>query len=155
MKPIPVYSVTEITIEEWLGAFAPQQKEQQNDHIYPSPVQQGTRSGERRVQTIQFTLQIVGPVGKTNHLNITIAQLNAIQEILEPVVTELKTPLRPMTKRQADILAKFYSKKYLTFWYVREVHPGQFEPWAHDLNDGLTVSSFYCGDAVNIIDTES
>ena len=31
--------------------------------------------------TIQFTLQIVGPVGKTNHLNITIAQINAIQKI--------------------------------------------------------------------------
>ena len=33
--------------------------------------------------TIQFTLQIAGPVGKTNHLNITITQLNAIQKILE------------------------------------------------------------------------
>lgn len=66
-------------------------------------------------ETIQFTLQIVGPVGKTNHLNITIGQLNAIQKILEPVVTELKTPLRPMTKRCADFLAKEYSKKYVTF----------------------------------------
>ena len=106
-------------------------------------------------KTIQFTLQIVGPVGKTNHLNITIGQLNAIQKILEPVVTELKTPRRPMTKRQADILAKFYSKKYLTFWYVREVHPGQFEPWAHSSNDARTVSSFYCGDVVNIINVEA
>ena len=106
--------------------------------------------------TIQFTLQIAGPVGKTNHLNITIAQLNAIQKILEPVITETKSvPKRFLTKRQADAWAKSFSKKYLTFWYVREVKPGQFEPWAHDLDDGLTVSSFYCGDAVNIIDVES
>lgn len=34
MKPIPVYNVTEITMEEW-GAFAPQQKEHHYDHIYP------------------------------------------------------------------------------------------------------------------------
>ena len=40
----------EINIEEWRGAFAPQQKEQQNDHIYPSTVRQGPRSGERRVR---------------------------------------------------------------------------------------------------------
>ena len=32
-------------------------------------------------ETIQFTLQIVCPVGKTNHLTITIGQLNAIQKI--------------------------------------------------------------------------
>ena len=107
-------------------------------------------------ETIQFTLQIVGPVGKTNHLNITIAQINAIQKILEPVVTETKlTPKRFHTKRRADFLAKEYSKKYLTFWYVREVKPGQFEPWAHDLDDGLTVSSFYCGDVVNIINVKA
>ena len=106
-------------------------------------------------EIIQFTLQIVGPVGKTNHLNITIGQLNRIQKILEPVVTELKTPLRPMTKRRAYFLAKEYSKKYLTFWYVREVHPGQFEPWAHSSNDAQTVSSFYCGDVVNIINVEA
>lgn len=67
-------------------------------------------------ETIQFTLQIVGPVGKTNHLSITIAQLNAIQKILEPVVTETKSvPKRPMTKTRADFLAKEYSKHYLTF----------------------------------------
>ena len=107
-------------------------------------------------ETIQFTLQIVGPVGKTNHLNITISQLNAIQKILEPVVTETKlTPKRFLTKKCADFLAKEYSKKYLTFWYVREVHPGQFEPWAHSSNDAQTVSSFYCGDAVNIIDIDA
>ena len=106
-------------------------------------------------KTIQFTLQIVGPVGKTNHLNITIGQLNRIQKILEPVVTGSVKIKRLMTKTRADFLAKEYSKKYLTFWYVREVHPGQFEPWAHDLDDGLTVSSFYCGDAVNIIDTDA
>ena len=107
-------------------------------------------------ETIQFTLQIVGPVGKTNHLNITISQLNAIQKILEPAVTETKSvPKRFLTKRQADFLAKSFSKKYLTFWYVREVKPGQFEPWAHDLDDGLTVSSFYCGDVVNIINVKA
>ena len=107
-------------------------------------------------ETIQFTLQIVGPVGKTNHLNITIAQLNAIQKILEPIITETKSvPKRFLTKRQADILSKSFSKKYLTFWYVREVEPGQFEPWAHDLNDALTISSFYCGDVVNIINVKA
>ena len=107
-------------------------------------------------ETIQFTLQIVGPVGKTNHLNITIGQLNAIQKILEPVVTGSVKIAKPfLTKRQADILAKSFSKKYLTFWYVRQISPLQFEPWAHDLDDGLTVSSFYCGDAVNIIDIDA
>ena len=106
--------------------------------------------------TIQFTLQIVGPVGKTNHLNITIAQLNAIQKILEPIVTETKSvPKRFLTKRQADILAKSFSKKYLTFWYVRQLSPLQFEPWAHSSNDAQTVSSFYCGDVVNIINVKA
>ena len=107
-------------------------------------------------ETIHFTLQIFGPVGKTNWMNINEVQLNAIQKILEPVVTETKSvPKRFHTKKRADFLAKEYSKKYLTFWYVREVHPGQFEPWAHDLDDGLTVSSFYCGDVVNIINTDA
>ena len=74
--------------------------------------------------TIQFTLQIVGPVGKTNHLNITIGQINAIQKILEPVITETKlVPKRFLTKKRADFLAKEYSKKYLTFWYVRQISP--------------------------------
>ena len=59
--------------------------------------------------TIQFTLQIAGPVGKTNHLNITIAQLNAIQKILEPVVTETKSvPKRFLTKSQADFYAQVF-----------------------------------------------
>ena len=50
------------------------------------------------------------------------------------------------TKEQADRLAKGYSLKYCTFWYVREVKPGEFEPWAHDLDDGCSVSCFYCGE---------
>ena len=52
---------------------------------------------------------------------------------------------RFLTKKQADRLAKEYSLKYCTFWFVREVKPGEFEPWAHDLDDGLTVNSYYCG----------
>lgn len=50
-----------------------------------------------------------------------------------------------MTKIQARIQACRYSDRYNTFWYVREVKPGWFEPWAHDLDDGLTVNSYYCG----------
>ena len=108
---------------------------------------------ELSAPTDTFVMKIRGPVGQTNWINITIAQLNAIQKILEPVVTETKSVPKPfLTKRQADVLAKSFSKKYLTFWYVRQISPLQFEPWAHDLNDGLTVSSFYCGDAVKIIE---
>ena len=50
-----------------------------------------------------------------------------------------------LTKSQAQIRARRYSHRYLTYWYVREVKPGEFEPWAHDLDDGLTVNSYYCG----------
>lgn len=49
------------------------------------------------------------------------------------------------TKLQADLLARGYSLKYSTVWYVREVKPGEFEPWAHDLEDGCTHSAFHCG----------
>lgn len=47
---------------------------------------------------------------------------------------------------QAKALAKKYSKKYLTFWYVREVKPGEFEPYAHSSGDDKTVAAYYCGD---------
>ena len=50
-----------------------------------------------------------------------------------------------MTKTQARVLAKRYSKKYLTFWYVREVSPEVFEPWAHSSDDQRTVAVFHCG----------
>lgn len=50
-----------------------------------------------------------------------------------------------MTKTQARVLAKRFSKKYLTFWYVREVSPGVFEPWAHCSDDQRTVAVFHCG----------
>ena len=46
---------------------------------------------------------------------------------------------------QAKRLAKRYSTKYLTFWYVRQVAADQFEPYAHDSGDAATVACFYCG----------
>ena len=46
---------------------------------------------------------------------------------------------------QARALACKYSNKYLTFWYVREVKPGVFEPYAHSSDDERTVATFYCG----------
>ena len=45
----------------------------------------------------------------------------------------------------AKRLAKKYSNMYLTFWYVREVQPGKFEPYAHSSDDEKTVACFYCG----------
>lgn len=50
-----------------------------------------------------------------------------------------------MPKFQARALARKYSRKYCTFWYVREVQPGIFEPWAHSSDDERTVACFYCG----------
>lgn len=50
-----------------------------------------------------------------------------------------------MTKTQAKALAKKYSLKYMTFWYVRETKPQEFEPWAHSSDDERTVATFYCG----------
>lgn len=50
-----------------------------------------------------------------------------------------------MPKSWARALARRYSRKYLTFWYVREVTPGKFEPWAHSSDDERTVATFYCG----------
>ena len=46
---------------------------------------------------------------------------------------------------QARAHARKYSNKYLTFWYVREVKPGVFEPYAHSSDDKRTVATFYCG----------
>lgn len=65
------------------------------------------------------------------------------EEQLEPVTDsgqEIKRPLG-RAKRSARLL----SRKYNTFWYVREVVPGQFEAWAHDSGDDKTVATFYCG----------
>ena len=50
-----------------------------------------------------------------------------------------------MTKIQARIQARRYSDRYNTFWYVREVSPGVFQPYAHHSDDARTVSTFYCG----------
>ena len=50
-----------------------------------------------------------------------------------------------MTKIQARIQARRYSDRYNTFWYVREVSPGVFQPYAHHSDDDCTVATFYCG----------
>lgn len=50
-----------------------------------------------------------------------------------------------MSFEDACIYARRYSKKYLTFWYVREVKPGHFEPWAHSSDDEMTKKCYYCG----------
>ena len=50
-----------------------------------------------------------------------------------------------MTKIQARIRARCYSDAYCTFWYVREVTPGVFQPYAHSSDDARTVVTFYCG----------
>ena len=50
-----------------------------------------------------------------------------------------------MTKIQARIQARRYSDRYNTFWYVREVSPGVFQPYAHNSDDDRTVATFYCG----------
>ena len=51
-----------------------------------------------------------------------------------------------MTKIQAHIQARRYSDRYSTFWYVREVSPGNFQPYAHHSDDDRTVATFYCGE---------
>ena len=51
-----------------------------------------------------------------------------------------------MPKSQARAKARKYSRQYLTFWYVREVKPGEFQPYAHHSDDERTVATFYCGD---------
>ena len=50
-----------------------------------------------------------------------------------------------MDKCVARAKARKYSKQYLTFWYVREVKPGDFQPYAHNSDDERTVAIFYCG----------
>ena len=49
-----------------------------------------------------------------------------------------------LSKVQARALAKRYSKKYMTFWYVRQLGD-KYEPWAHSSDDARTVATFYCG----------
>ena len=51
-----------------------------------------------------------------------------------------------MNKYVAKARARRYSKQYATFWFVREVSPGQFEPYAHSSEDKQTVVTFYCGE---------
>ena len=51
-----------------------------------------------------------------------------------------------MTKIQARIQARRYSDRYNTFWYVREVTPGVFQPYAHHSDDERTLATFYCGE---------
>lgn len=79
MKPIPVYTVTEITMEEWRRAFAPQQKEHHYDHIYQSTVRQGPGSRERNGQ---IKLQIRTDRNKSNWLNVTVEQYRKIELII-------------------------------------------------------------------------
>ena len=50
-----------------------------------------------------------------------------------------------MPKAQARAKARRYSRQYATFWYVREVTPGVFQPYAHNSDDERTVATFYCG----------
>ena len=50
-----------------------------------------------------------------------------------------------MTRSLACIKARQYSYRYSTFWYVREVSPGVFQPYAHHSDDDRTVATFYCG----------
>ena len=54
-----------------------------------------------------------------------------------------------MNKALACLKAKRYSRLYYTFWYVREVTPGNFQPYAHSSNDTKTVATFYCGQPFN------
>jgi hypothetical protein len=51
-----------------------------------------------------------------------------------------------MTLQEAKCFALKYSKQYMTFWYVRQVQPGDFQPWAHSSDDERTVATFYCGE---------
>jgi len=44
----------------------------------------------------------------------------------------------------ARALARRYSKQYFT-WYVREVSPGNFQPYAHDSGDSQTVAAYMSG----------
>lgn len=51
-----------------------------------------------------------------------------------------------MTLQHAKRDARYFSKKYLTFWYVRLVADNDYQPFAHDSDDDRTVACFYCGD---------
>lgn len=50
-----------------------------------------------------------------------------------------------MTLQKAKLQAKQLSKRYI-FWYVREVQPGVFEPYAHSSDDAQTVASYMQGE---------
>jgi hypothetical protein len=54
-----------------------------------------------------------------------------------------------MTRMQARKQAKMLSKRYNTFWFVKQVSPGVFEPWAYayigaDHSEFDSVH-YYCG----------
>ena len=57
----------------------------------------------------------------------------------------LEQIMNTMPKAQARAKARKYSRQYMTFWYVREVTPGVFQPYAHHSDDERTVATFYCG----------
>lgn len=50
-----------------------------------------------------------------------------------------------MTLTIASIKARRLSLEYGTFWYVREVSPNVFEPYAHHSDDERTVATYYNG----------
>ena len=45
----------------------------------------------------------------------------------------------------AKIKARRYSKKYGTFWYVRQVAPNDYQPYAHNSDDERTVATYFNG----------
>lgn len=50
-----------------------------------------------------------------------------------------------MTLERAKLKACYFSNRYLTFWYVRQVSAYEYEPWAHDPEDGTIVATYYVG----------
>lgn len=51
-----------------------------------------------------------------------------------------------MTLIIAKIKARRYSKRYGTFWYVRQVAPGNYQPYAHSSDDERTVATYFNGE---------
>ena len=79
MKPIPVYNVTEITMEEW--ALLPLNKRSSTMTTYIQ--KQFERARDLSAPTDTFVMKIRGPVGQTNWINITLEELAQIEAILE------------------------------------------------------------------------
>jgi len=42
--------------------------------------------------------------------------------------------------------AKFYSNKYLTFWFVVQLATGEYQVRAHGNGDQTDVACYYCGE---------